>query len=238
MLQKTDAIVLNSLKYGDSGLIVHCFTKDYGLKSYYINGILNNKKNKFKRSFFQPMNQLEIVGFHNNKGQLNSIKDLTLRYHFQEIHTDIIKQTITLFLSEILTHTLREEFIDAKLFDFLENSFKWLDQQEKTTNFHLSFLVQLIRQLGFFPIMEGKSEYFDMVEGKFLNHPLSQIYIKEPELTNFIKVMKSDYNSILALEIKAHQRAELLERILQYMSLHIPSFKKPKSMVVLQELFH
>jgi DNA repair protein RecO (recombination protein O) len=86
--------------------------------------------------------------------------------------------------------------------------------------------------------MEGKSEYFDMVEGKFLNHPLSQIYIKEPELTNFIKVMTSDYNSILTLEIKAHQRAELLERILQYMSLHIPSFKKPKSMVVLQELFH
>jgi DNA repair protein RecO (recombination protein O) len=50
--------------------------------------------------------------------------------------------------------------------------------------------------------------------------------------------MTSDYNSILTLEIKAHQRAELLERILQYMSLHIPSFKKPKSMVVLQELFH
>lgn len=238
MLQKTKAIVLNSLKYGDSGLIVHCFTRDYGLKSYYIPGILSSKKSKFKRSFFQPLNQLEIVGYHNNKGQLNKINDLTLMYHYQEVQTDITKQSMTMFLSEILSQTLNEEFTDEKLFDFLVDSFIRLDMENKITNFHLSFLVQLIKHLGFFPIIDEKKEFFDLVEGKFTSHPQSSIFIKNPELSYFKEILKSNYDNLNELNLSYKQRNDLLEIIFQYMSLHIHSFKKPKSIVVLKELFH
>ena len=44
----TKAIVLSSLKYGDSSLIVKAFTATDGLKSYLLKGVLTSKKGKFR----------------------------------------------------------------------------------------------------------------------------------------------------------------------------------------------
>ena len=40
----TKAIVLSSLKYSDTSLIVKCYTQEEGLKSYLIKGVLKAKK--------------------------------------------------------------------------------------------------------------------------------------------------------------------------------------------------
>ena len=50
MVIATKAIVLSSLKFGDSDLIVKCFTASSGLKSYLLRNILKSKKGKLKVS--------------------------------------------------------------------------------------------------------------------------------------------------------------------------------------------
>ena len=59
-LIKTKAIVLSFLKYGDTSLIVRCFTLEDGLKSYLLKGVLSAKKGKIKAAYFQPLTQLNI----------------------------------------------------------------------------------------------------------------------------------------------------------------------------------
>ncbi len=237
MIQKTHAIVIHAIKYAESDLIVHCFTKDFGLKSYYLKGILNTKKSKLKKSYFLPLNVLEIVAFHNNKGQLNLIKEAQILQPYRTLHTDIFKQSIVLFISEILNQTLKEELHEEQLFDFLVESFQKLDHLNQVSNFHLNFVVNLIKYLGFAPVFEENAKVFDMVEGKFLNQPISTIFIENEELKWFVSILYSNTYNENEVIFNRKQRNELLERIIQYMGLHLPNFKKPKSIVVLKELF-
>ena len=53
MLVKTNAIVISTLKYGDSSLITRCYCKELGLKSFMLKGILTSKKGGLKKSLFQ-----------------------------------------------------------------------------------------------------------------------------------------------------------------------------------------
>ena len=77
----TKAIVLSSLKYSDSSLIVKCYTQKEGLKAYLIRGILKPKKGGLKVAYFQPLTQLNIVASHNTKGTLNAIKEVQVFNH-------------------------------------------------------------------------------------------------------------------------------------------------------------
>ena len=100
----TKAIVLSTLKYSDSSLIVKCYTQDEGLKSYLIRGVLKAKKGGIKIAYFQPLTQLNINANHSNKGTLNSIKEVQVSYSYKTIYKDIIKQSVVLFLSEVLSY--------------------------------------------------------------------------------------------------------------------------------------
>jgi len=102
----TKAIILSSLKYGDTSLIVKAFTASDGLKSYLLRGVLNSKKGKLKTAYFQPLMQLEIVANHKNKGTLERIKEAKVSYHYQTLHAQIAKNAMTLFLAEMLSNSI------------------------------------------------------------------------------------------------------------------------------------
>ena len=57
---KTRAIVLQSIKYGDSSLVVKMLTEKLGIQSYMVKGVFG-KKSKMKAALFQNMTLLEIV---------------------------------------------------------------------------------------------------------------------------------------------------------------------------------
>mgnify|MGYP000291852895 CR=1 FL=1 len=135
----TKAIVLSSLKYGDTSLIVKCYTQHFGAKSYILKNILKSKKGKLKTAYFQPLSQLELVANHKNKGTLESIREVKVNYHYQTLHTDISKNAMTLFLAEVLSNSVREEEKNERLFEFLEASFQWFDAHDSISNFHIYF---------------------------------------------------------------------------------------------------
>ena len=237
MVQKTRAIVISSIKYGDTGLICTCYTQEAGIKSYLLKGVLSSRKGKIKKAFFQPLTQLLLVANHNNKGHLNSIKEVQVLHHYQSLHTDIVKQSISLFLSEILLTVLREEEQNKALFHYLETAFIWLDTHDKVSNFHLLFLLNLTRYLGFFPTSYNKQKYFDLVEGEFLNNPKSQIFISTPQINYLKTLLGTNFDALPNVVFNASQRQEILEVLIQYISLHLQTFRKPKSLAILHSLF-
>ena len=90
----TKAIVLSSLKYGDTSLIVRAFTQSDGIKSYLLKGVLASKKAKIRPAYFLPLMQLEIQANHKNKGTLESIRDVRVGIPYQTMHTDIVKNSV------------------------------------------------------------------------------------------------------------------------------------------------
>lgn len=234
----TPAIVLSSLKYGDTSLIIKAFTASDGLKSYLLKGILTSKKGKLKTALFQPLTQLEIVANHRNKGTLESIREAKVKHHYQTLHTDIGKNALTMFLAEMLSSSIHEEEPNQNLFDFLEASLQWLDAHEGVSNFHIYFLLRLSKYLGFFPdTSQANASCFDLLEGEFTDTPSLNPILIGNNLTYFKTFLGINFDAIETVRMTKTERQDLLKSLVLYFELHLQGFRKPKSLAILNEVF-
>jgi DNA repair protein RecO (recombination protein O) len=236
MITTTKAVVLNAIKYSDSDLIVKCYTQ-LGVKSFIIKGLFKKKKGKITPGFFQSLTLLEITAKYESKRSLSFVRDVNLAYSFSTIFADISKQTMVLFLAEVLTNSLREEESNPKLFTYIETALKWLDTNSETLNFHLLFLINLTKHLGFYPDKSDNGKYFDLEAGNFSNGQTSKFCISENESLLFKSLLGTNFDGLNRLNFSKKNRQLLLETIIQYYELHLPGFRKPKSLEVLKEVF-
>lgn len=234
----TKAIVLHSLKYSDTSLIVKCFTEQEGLKSYLVRGVLKPKKKGIKAAYFQPLNQLQLVANHNTKSTLHSLKEVHVHNPYKSIHLDIVKQSVVLFLSEVLTNAIQEEEQNKTLFLFLENAFSWLDMNDKIANFHLLFLLNLTNFLGFYPDTSNKEALgFNLLEGNFSSNTFDKNVISGNEFYQFKKLLGINFDDIEQVSFSKKERQLVLQTIIKYFKLHLDNFKSPKSLQVLETVF-
>ncbi len=237
MLEKTKAIVLTSIKYADADLIVKCYT-EMGIKTYMLKRIFKSKSNKLKVAYFQPLTLLEIMANHNNKGNLNSIREARISFFYTSIPNNIIKQTIVIFLSEVLSNAIREEDENPPLFKYLSTTLKWLDTHEHTVNFHLLFLLNLTKHLGFYPKTKNiKSRYFNLEEGVFTDLKPMYNYIFGENLNTLNTLIGTNFDVLEKLKFNAKSRQMFLEFLISYYELHLPGFKRPKSLSVLKDIY-
>lgn len=237
MLITSKAIVLNTIKYGDYDLIVKCYTEE-GIRSYLVKRIFKASKGKLTPAFFQPLTQLEITANYNDNRTLHFIKEAKISTPYTTNHNNIIKQTMVVFLSEMLSNALKEEEENPSLFRYLETAFQWLDSHSNASNFHLVFLINLTKYLGFYPEKGDQFLYFDLIEGKFTNHLVSNLYISGKNLDYFKTLLGTNFDRLYELKLNKTNRQDLLEILIQFFELHLPGFKKPKSLEVLKAVFN
>ena len=206
MIEVTKAIVLSAIKYGDTSLIAACYTETGGVKSYMLKGILTSKKGKLKSAYFQPLTQLVLTANHNHKGVLNSIRDIEVSAFYTSIHSNIKKQTIALFLAETLHYSLREEEKNEAMFTYLETAFSWLDTHDTISNFHLLFLLNLTKFLGFYPeVKDLNFSCFDLLEGQFCNSRNSNSIVGD-DLIQFKKLFGINFDTFHTVDFNAVSR--------------------------------
>jgi len=239
MLTSTEGIVLSSLKYNESDLIVKCYTKSHGILSFIVKGVLKSKKGKIKPSFFQVFSLLSIHCQVKNKAQLNYFKDVQPAEHLTSLQSNIYKGTLAMFISEVVKSVIYEEEQNEELYNFLKDSILWLDNSTRFSNFHLAFLTKLTLYIGFYPDLKKEDDetFFSLMNGHFL--PYEDKYCLNADYSSLLKQLialdKHDYHS---LTIGKVQRRKLLEILLHYYELHIENFKIPKSYDVLKSIFN
>jgi len=233
---KTKAIVISSLKYQEKSLIVKCFTQSDGLKSYFVRNAFSSGRSSQKMAYFQPLTILEIDAVHKNKGTLENFKEIKISMPFHSIHSDVVKSTIVMFISEMLHHSIHEEEKNEPLFAFLETALDWLDNHNETANFHLILLLEITKYLGFYPdVSDADLPFFEMVEGVFSPfHAFSSLNEHETELFRKLIALKFEHSQKAFHVI---ERQILLKILIDYYSFHLDGFKKPKSLDVLKEVF-
>ena len=240
MLTKTQAIVLHSLKYGESRLIVDMFTRTFGRQSFIVS-IPKTSKGKIKKQFFQPLTLLEIETDIRPKLQLQKLNDVRLLTPFASIPFEPDKLAISLFVAEFLYYALRSEQRNELLDDYLEYSIMWLDgQQANFANFHIVFLLRLTRFLGFYPNMDDyeDGDYFDLRESEFMrNPPVHRDFLHPEEAQKVQLMMRIDFPTMHLFRMSHNDRNRLLEISIKYYRLHLPDFPEMKSIEVLQALY-
>lgn len=243
MIAKTKGIVLRSVKYGETSLVVSMFTELYGLQSYLVNGVRTaSKKGGAKATFFQPASLLDLVVYHNEFHNLQRIREYKWAVLYQNILSDVVKNAVASFMIELLSKCVKEPEANPELFYFMEDSLLHLDKASGhvAANFPLFFALHLAYFFGF-RISDEYTEvqhYLDLQEGVFTGQqPAHSYYLqdREAEITSYI--LKAQHPSELEdLQLNQEFRRRLLAAYEQYYSLHLPEFGALKTLPVLREM--
>ncbi len=240
MLYKTKGIVLHHIKYSDSSIIAYIYTEVFGTQAYLINGI-RSKNSKIKANLLQPLFLVDIITYHKSKRGLQRVKEIRNLSPFTSIPYNVVKSSIALFLAEILYKTLREEEPDQGLFEYLFTTIQLLDIEEKQmANFHLLFLIQLTKYLGFFPDdnYSETNKYFDLKEGNFVPSQPFHPHFLSPDLSIYYsQLINNSFNQLHSINMNYKLRGNLLEKIIEYYQLHLENIKEIKSYNVLKSVF-
>lgn len=242
MVHTTKGIVLRTVAYGETSVIVLLYTELFGLQSYIVNGIRSSKKSNTKANLFQPASILEMEVYHNEFKNLQRIKDARWHYIYQEVFSNIPKNTVALFITELIQKVIRQPEPNPDLYNFMEDAYLQLDQADKkvSANFPLYFALHFTGFFGF-SIREDNDpskKILDLQEGEFVKDPPPHPhYLEEPAsstLSHLLKVMQP--GELRDLALNASERRQLLDATLHFYALHINDFGTMKSLPILKEI--
>jgi len=238
MVTSTSAIVLSKIRYKDNDIIVKLFTKEYGAISFIVKGSQNSKKNKIKYVYFQELTILEIQFNYNLKRDLQYIKDIEIKHNYTSSHTDLVKVSVIMFLSEVLSNVITHQKRDIQLYNYIEESLIWYDINKSNTYFHMIFLIELTRYLGFYPdMLSNNFKYFNLEGGSYEKSKTSEYSITGDSLNLFNQILGIKFDSNPLPTLNSKDKMEIINIILTYYKLHINNFKPIKSLEIVKNIF-
>ena len=215
-MEKTEAIMLNSVKYGDNRLILNVYTRECGRMTLSV-AIPRTRNRASALPYCQPLFQNEIE--YTARGNIRRAARITPSFTYRTIPFDTAKMSVAMFLSEILTKTLTFAEKNDDLYNFIATSLQILDDtQYKGVNFHIKFLLQLTKYMGF------------DIGAKHLVMP--------PYTLTLNQILESDFIECEQLGLSGEIRSQLLQKTLDYYRQHFETLNDIKSLEVLQKIFH
>lgn len=239
MLTKSRAIVLHTLKYGESSMIVDMFTESNGRQAFSVR-IPKTSKAKVKKQYFQPLTILDIEFDYRQRSDLQRLRDVRVFVPFSSIPFEPIKISVAFFIAEFLYHATRGEQQNELLYRYVENSILWLDTCDSGfANFHMVFMMRLARFLGFYPNLEDYVEgcYFDLRNASFTDvAPLHADFLMPQDAEKINQLMRMGYETMHLFRMSHNDRNRITDVVLHYYRLHIPQMPELRSLEVVREL--
>jgi len=215
MIENIEAIVLGYTKFGENSVVVHTLSEEYGRR-----GFLVRIGKKAGMALLLPMNILEMDIVPNPKSTLWSARNLTARDPLNGIRGNLYKNTMSLFLSEVLLRTVKDGQAEDGLYPWCTRSILTLDTLEADfSNFHIRFLLELAGALGFRPSLEDIAPFAE-----------KHLALLKPFLT-------STFSESMLIPLRGEDRNALCEDLLRYLEYHTESSIRVHSLAVLREVF-
>ena len=238
-MHATRGIVLNHIKYKETSIVVQVYTELFGRQGYLVNNV-RSAKNKGAAILLQPMTLLDLQVYHRPKADLQRIKEFKICHPLQSIPFDQNKRAVSFFLTEILSKVLREEEHNSELFNFIFQSIELYDAGiDGQHNFHLFFLFQLTKFLGFSAAQpHPENLIFDLMNGLFVSAVPSHGYGLQGEAFARWKLLYDlRIEGLDALKLSSFHRNALLDDLLLYYALHLDGMQRLKSLAIIRQLF-
>ena len=215
MVHAAQLIVLGSTKVGERTLVLHTLSSLWGRR-----GFLVTTGKGAAASLFLPLNILDAEVVENPKSDLWRLRSIRSLYPLSGIRNDVRKNTVSLFMSEVLFRAVREGECEAGLFDWCRRSILTLDSlRSDYSNFHLLWLLELAGALGFSPTAEGLA-------------PFAGDLYKE-----VLALLQSDFPGAMLLPLSGRIRSQIADALLQYIGFHAEISLEVRSLSVLRDLY-
>jgi DNA repair protein RecO (recombination protein O) len=225
MKQKSLGILIGKKNYSESSLILSFYTEENGLISFIFKGAKKKKLAIFQLGIY------EIVYFKRPESNLGIINSLEMAVTLTDIYSNPQKLILSFFVVETLSQTLKTEQPDTALFTFIRDRIVLLESLDELILFPITFLTDLIKQLGFSPLNEqNEPSGFDLKSGRF-THEKTQ-YDEQAVKLIYSTFVGKDY----LFDISTAQKALLI--LLDYCKLHFPNFNIDNSLKIIRETLY
>jgi DNA repair protein RecO (recombination protein O) len=243
MIHSTRAIVLRTVKYGETSFIVSLYTELFGMQSCMVQGVRKaSKKGNNKAGFFTVGALLQIAMYHQGNKQLQRISD----YQFDAVHTSIstsiVKNAIMVLMMEVVHHTLNEPEPNAELFLYLENVLQYIEEvnEHALTWMPSYFCIQYASWLGFG--INGKfssaTPLLHLQDGMFVPEQTSNgQFCTTAESEIISKLLHTHLADLNNLQMDNSLKRQVLHHAIEYLQFHIPHMATVKSLAVLEAVF-
>lgn len=209
------AIVLAYTKIQDNRIVLHTLSSSYGRKSFLI-----RIGPKTRMSLFLPLNVVVLSVKENPKSSLWFATPLGVKYPLIGIRDNFFKNTISMFMSEVLYRTISEGAYGDGIVEWCEKQILTLDGLENDfSNYHIHFLMELCTILGFRPSAE------DMLRFSGGNQAVIE------------RLIDADLTETLMVPLNGKLRNEIAVSILKYLEFHTEASINIRSLQVLREIY-
>jgi DNA repair protein RecO (recombination protein O) len=243
MIHKTKGIVIRVVKYGETSVIVSMYTELFGIQSYIVNGVrTSSKKGSGKANLFQPAAILDLIVYHNELKNIQRLKEFKWGYLYEYLFFDVIKNSVALYMIELLQKSLKQPEPNPDLFHFVEDAFLHLDKSDEAivANYPLFFALQLSGFYGFrfSDTYSSTNHILDLREGEFIAEQPSHPHFLDGEYSYITSQLLRVMQPLELKEIRLNKeiRRVLLQAYQVFYGLHIQDFGTMKTLPVLQEV--
>ncbi len=214
-MDNLEFIVLATTKVKEGALVVHTLSREYGRR-----GFIVRPGKKAAAALFLPLNILEADVVENPRSDLWSLKGIHALDSLSGIRSNIHKNTMTLFLSEVLFRTIREGAVEDGLYEWCVGSILALNALEADyANYHVRFLLEFAGALGFRPTFQDIA-------------PFVQEHAMEMR-----QMLQGSFSESMLVQLTGPVRNSLCESVLKYLEYHTDQPIRIKSLAVLRELY-
>lgn len=194
-----------------------------------------------RRALLQPLTPLEVEASIRPGRELHSFKEPRPLLTLHTIQAEPERRAVAMFLAEALQIILRQAEADGPTFDFIVDAVGRLNNPEVApANFHLTFLTGLAVLLGIAPDAANyrPGMVFDMLDGTFRTSAAIHGHCLSPAASAAAAtLLRLDWQNMSRLRMPAAVRAEALERILEYYTLHYANLSAMHSPAILHTIF-
>ncbi|MFI3304372.1 MAG: DNA repair protein RecO [Rikenellaceae bacterium] len=237
---KGRGVVLHTIKYGENAMIVHMLTDVGGRQSFIVQGVRSSRGRGSKAALFQPLFTVEFEGLESSRTELHKFREVRSGITLRRTPFDVRRSTIALFIAEVLYRLVKESGRNETLFERVWHAIESLDTiEEGVANFHLWFLANLSRELGFTPSGRySDGAWFDIREGSYTRfEPAGGYAMSRDESWLLNQMMTREVTQLGEVKISREQRVALLEALLKYYGYHLDEIHSVQSIAILRELF-
>lgn len=250
MLSNAQVIILHTIKHGDNGVVIQCYSNTVGRTALYMR---LSAKNKVVLSNLHRLNILDVV-IYNNGSSMPILKEMAPALKLTSLRTDIFKNTIAIFLSEILVKCVRESESNSRLYNFLYSSISILEHlEEGVANFHIHFMVHLSKMLGFMPTDNYSENALAFNIGRALfveplyNYDSRRSVLQQMEDCGCFpleesgllhRLLNTRAIEISGIKCSGELRLSFAKHMIKYFSHHLGVNFEVKSLDVLHEVFN
>ena len=238
MLYQTRAIVLRTVKYGESSLIVDMYTEQKGHQTFIVHSVRKAKATT-PPSYLQLLSLVDMVAYYKDHRKIHHVKEIRLDHAYQSIPFDMRKSSVITCLAEITSRTITTSYPQPDLFQFLHSELINYDRPDHyDRDFLIRYLVSLTSFLGFaleIPHNGAEEKYLDLMEGTLVKlRPVHDYVIMPSDLIHLQTIMNA--GSTQRADVSLEIRRRLIDQIITYYQLHVETLREVQSLNILREL--